>query len=186
MSHPKASLALPLLFSLLAVLLLPGCGSVERHEESVAAPSAAHVAETARAEAAKTTAAKVDPPTESYTGLGSRSAAFTSQHPDEPPNPSAVHGLDWFTILVTNAQGRVTAFRMDENAEPPEESRERISFARGSDLPSDAEIVEPNTDTCIVWRSPTLRKLVGEQYAVATTVEGETSAELRAESSPSC
>jgi hypothetical protein len=168
---------------------LAGCGSAEKHEESVPAPSAAHIAETEHAEAAaKTATAKAAPPTptESYTGLGSRSAAFVSQHPGEPPNPSAVHGINWFTILSTNHQGRVTAFRMNENDEPPEESRERISFARNSELPSDAEIIEPNTETCIVWRSGILRKLIGDEYAAASTIEGSASAELRAEPSPSC
>jgi hypothetical protein len=175
--------AASLIASLVLTTGIAGCGSAEKHKESIAAPSAAHIAETERAEA---TSPKTTPaPVEHYTGLGSTSAAFSAENPGKPsPNPPP--GTSWYTILSTNSAGRVTAFRMEENDEPTLEARERVGSLAGNILPSDASQTSLNGEECIVWRSATLKRLIGDEYAAATTSPWEASAEMRAESSPSC
>jgi hypothetical protein len=61
----------------------------------------------------------------------------------------------------------------------------------GIDLPNDAIEAAPlnpslNGANCIVWRSRTLGKLIGTQYAAATTNTGTDTAYMRAESSAHC
>jgi hypothetical protein len=170
----------------LAVVLfgLAGCGSAERHEESVASPSAAHIAETEHEEAEQKKK-KAAETAEHYSGLGSKSAAFSAENPGKPsPNPPA--GNTWYTILSTDSAGRVTAYQMEENDEPALEPRERVGTLGGTSLPSDARETNLNGVECIVWRSATLKRLIGDEYAAATTSPNTASAEMRAESSPSC
>jgi len=171
-------------------LTIAGCGSTDStvtHEESVPAPSAAHIAETEHAEKAAQVAAqkRAAEPTEHYSGLGSKSSVFSAENLGKPsPNPPA--GTTWYTILSTNSAGRVTAFRMEENDEPALEARERVGTLAGNLLPPRATETSLNGEECIVWRSATLKRLIGEEYAAATTTPDSTSAEMRAESSPSC
>jgi hypothetical protein len=162
---------------ILAMLTLgiAGCGSAEKPEES--ATSAEH------AGATQTTTTAT--PAESYSGLGSKSTVFSTANQGKPsPNPPP--GSTWYTILSTDSTGRVTGFRMEDNDEPPLQARERVGSLAGNILPSDARETNLNGEECIVWRSATLKRLIGQEYAAATTSPDTTSAEMRAESSPSC
>jgi hypothetical protein len=57
--------------------------------------------------------------------------------------------------------------------------------APGGDQPSiDATETSINRNTCIVWRSAKLEKLIGMAYAAGTTRSGTTTAHMRAERLP--
>jgi len=43
-----------------------------------------------------------------------------------------------------------------------------------------------NSTYCLVWKSRTLKKLVGMGYAAATTGIDNTTAQMRAEATPHC
>ena len=122
-----------------------------------------------------------------YTGLGSPKSVFEAGNEQAPPNPAgATAGLAWYTVLSTNAAGRVTAFDTDENVQPPWGDRDRIDQTAGILLPADAIETSLNGNACDVWKSPTLRRLIGMEYAAATTTTGTTTADMRAEVSPAC
>ncbi len=163
--------------SLVVAVSLSACGSSESGASSQPETSE-------QAAGSSTTVAA--PPKESYSGLGSKAAVFSASNEGKPsPNPPA--GNTWYTVLSTDSAGRVTAFRMEENDEPALEPRERVGFLGGNILPPGARQTNLNGEECIVWRSPTLKRLVGMEYAASTTgPEESSSAEMRAESSPSC
>ena len=127
-----------------------------------------------------------------YAGLGAPRSTFIANNTQEPPNPAgAPAGIAWYTVDQTNAAGRVIAYTVTENAQPPMSDRERIGLAEGLGLPDDARMadIESNTlnsDTCIVWRSHGLKLMVGMAYAAITTTTGTETADARAEPSPSC
>lgn len=122
-----------------------------------------------------------------YTGLGVQRSAFEAANTQAPPNPAAAPpGLAWYTVMGTDSGGRVTSSQMTENAQPAMDDRTRLGLVSGVLLPDDATETNLNTDTCIVWRSPKLKGLIGMEYAAATTTTGTTTADMRPETSPAC
>ena len=117
-----------------------------------------------------------------YGGLGATVAAFYRSNSHGSSAPPV--GVAYYKVIATKA-GRVTAFRVETNFRPRAGNFQRLMLLGGVNLPADAR---PNqvSGTCMVWRSKTLKKLIGMEYAVGTTVTGTFSAELRGQRQPRC
>jgi hypothetical protein len=85
----------------------------------------------------------------------------------------------------TDSAGRVTGHEVTINANPPFSDRERMLLLARVNLPNDVA-GGPEADTCVIWRSATLRALLGSEYAKATTTTGSNTARMEASSSPQC
>ncbi len=127
------------------------------------------------------------PGSKPYAGLGARRSVFEANNPQAPPNPSgAPPGLAWYVVSSTDSRGRVIGYEMFETARPAMGDRERVALVAGIMLPDDATQTNLNSDTCAVWRSRTLRRLIGTPYARGTTTTGDTSAQMQAVTTPTC
>jgi hypothetical protein len=122
-------------------------------------------------------------PTARYGGLGATKSAFYAQNPHGKSPPRL--GVAYYTVDRIRA-GRVVAFHVEINAKPRFSNRERVTLLAGINLPIDATETSINRNTCIVWRSAKLKKLIGMAYAAGTTRSGTTTAHMRAERSPRC
>jgi hypothetical protein len=120
--------------------------------------------------------------TAGYGGLGATVAAFYAhnQHGHSPPFLGTTNA----TVIATRA-GRVTQWRLETNFRPRPSNLERLILLDGINLPRDARGTR-RSSTCMVWRSRTLKKLIGMEYAVGTTVTGTVSSEIRAQRKPLC
>ena len=118
-----------------------------------------------------------------YGGLGASVGAFYAQNTHGSGVPPL--GLVYYAVDATR-HGRVTAFHVTINVSPPFVAIERIAQVGGMNLPIDATKTNLNSDHCLVWHSKKLGKLIGMQYAAATTGSDNTTASLRAESKPHC
>jgi hypothetical protein len=118
-----------------------------------------------------------------YGGLGSTVSAFYAENPHGTSFPPL--GVAYYSVMRTS-KGRVVAYQVEINAQPPDSSRERLALTGGTGLPADATQTQLNNNTCIVWKSKTLFKLIGMAYAAATTSPGSDSAQMRAERKPRC
>ena len=117
-----------------------------------------------------------------YGGLGATVAAFRAQNTHVPGFPPL--GAAYYTIDQTR-KGRVIAFHVEINATPRFANFERLALLAGIDLPLDArEVIRHNT--CHVWRSATLKRMIGMAYAVGTTVTGTTRADMQAQRTARC
>jgi hypothetical protein len=117
-------------------------------------------------------------------GLGVTKATFDANH-DVNAGPEPPLGTAVYTVTSTDSAGRVTAYEVNIHASPPFSDRERIVLLSGVSLPNNAEIVRETT-TCLDWRSPTLRRLIGTEYAQGSTESGTESAQMQAVVTPSC
>lgn len=157
----------------LVVPALAGCGSSSSSSEIESTG-----AETSESEAATTSGAP-----KAYGGLGSKLADFHRENPGPPPNPAgASPGLSWYTVLATS-RGRVAAIEEEENDQPNGPNEDRLFDV--SILPTDKEVVRKGS-TCWIWRSHTLKDLIGDEYAIATTESGARTAQLHASEHPAC
>lgn len=117
-------------------------------------------------------------------GLGARKAIFNAENtvgagPDPPP------GVAWYHVLFTIG-GRVAAFNIDANFKPAWSAHELITLMAAHNLPEDAQIVTEH-ESCIVWRSPTLGRLLGNEDAEGFVEPGTPGyAELITTSEPEC
>jgi hypothetical protein len=118
-----------------------------------------------------------------YGGLGATVAAFYAGNPHGSGTP---YVGDAYYHVVATRNGRVIAYSVVSNFKPPAGERDRITLLGGIDLPEDAVETNLNSNTCLVWRSRQLSKLIGMQYAAATTTPYSDSATMRAESKPHC
>ncbi len=157
--------------TLLAALAVAGCGSSD--DTPSAGTDAPAISDTTSAGA-----------TSGYSGLGVPAAAFNAQHPHGQSSPPL--GVAYYTIDAKDAAGRVTAFEVETNSRPPDSDRERLGLLSGVSLPDDATETDLNGDTCLVWRSVKLKKLIGLEYASATTTTGTRTAQMTARSTPRC
>jgi hypothetical protein len=198
----------PRTFIVVVCLLLAGCGSSSSTDNTPSTASPAAKPETTAATPkVKTTPPKPekhDPAQEAedklnaeikatnsesqpYAGLGATRAAFragnnVTEH--EPPAEPA-EGTDEDAIETTNSEGRVTKYERIFHFSPPPSNHERLSLVAGIDLPGYPPVVS-ETSTCEVWRSPILKRLVGDEYAQATTADESTSVTMEAASHPTC
>ena len=122
-------------------------------------------------------------PNSRYGGLGATVAAFYASNPHGPGRPGL--GIAYYHVDAT-LHGRVIAYDVTTNFKPPAGERDRITLLGGVDLPIDATETNLNSNTCLVWHSRTLGKLIGMSYAAATTQPYSAYATMRAEKRPHC
>ncbi len=167
--------------ALMAALVLAGCGSSSNDMPSSATDAPAITDTTSSPSNSDTTSTGS---TSGYSGIGAPAAAFNAQHPHGQSPPPL--GVAYYTVDAKNAAGRVTAFEVENNSRPPDSDRERLGLLSGVSLPDDATETDLNGDTCLVWRSAKLKKLIGLEYAAATTTTGAKTAQMTAKSTPRC
>lgn len=117
-------------------------------------------------------------------GLGATEATFNANntigHGPDPPS-----GVAWMHIMY-KIGSRVAAFNINANFTPAMSAHELILLMSIHNLPEDAELVTEHV-SCIVWRSPTLRRLLGNEYAEGFVEEADDKyAELITTSKPEC
>jgi hypothetical protein len=195
-------------FVVLACLLLAGCGwssstgSTSNAASAAAKPEAAAATRKSRPphhslkrhdsaqEAEEKLNAEIkanNAESQPYAGLGATKAAFkagnnVTEH--EPPAEPA-EGTDEDAIDTTNSEGRVTKYERIFHFSPPPSNRERLGLVAGVELPGYPAVVR-ETSACEVWRSPILKRLVGDEYAQATTTDESTSVTMEAVLHPTC
>jgi hypothetical protein len=117
-------------------------------------------------------------------GLGATEAKFNANNtighgPDPPP------GVAWMHVMYKSGS-RVAAFNINANFTPAMSARELILLMSIHNLPDDAEPVTEHA-SCIVWRSPTLGRLLGNEYAEGFVEDADNKyAELITTSKPEC
>jgi hypothetical protein len=128
-----------------------------------------------------------NPEAQPYSGLGATKEAFKAHNnvtEHQPPSEPA-EGTDEDAIEAVNSANRVTKYERTFHFNPPPSSAERLRLVDGIDLPGYPSTVH-ETDTCMVWRSPILKQLIGKEYAQATTAPESTSVMMEAVAHPSC
>jgi hypothetical protein len=118
-----------------------------------------------------------------YGGLGASVAAFYAQNPHGTSSPPL--GVAYYRV-DRKRNGRVIAYEVQINAQPPFSARERLALLGGINLPADATETNLNRTHCIVWRSRTLGSLIGMEYAAGTTDSTSNIAQMRVETRPNC
>jgi hypothetical protein len=165
-----------------AVIALAACGATGCAVDS---PSLDVPAQTGVTDALTPTPASGVPST--YTGIGSHTRAFARGHVEAPLATAARAGKGMVdSNLITSAAGRVLGYVVSFNYQPPDSDQERLASAVGiADLPAD-RITVKSTATCLVFASPTMKKLVGMLYTSVTTTPGSTTAQVRTTPTSSC
>ncbi len=117
-------------------------------------------------------------------GLGATEATFNANNTiGHGPDPPA--GVAWMHVLY-KIGSRVAAFNINANFTPAMSAHELILLMSIHNLPEDAEPVTEHS-SCIVWRSPTLGRLLGNEYAEGFVEEADNKyAELITTSKPEC
>ena len=117
-------------------------------------------------------------------GLGATEATFNANNTiGHSPHPPA--GVAWMHVMY-KIGSRVAAFNINANFTPPWSAHELILFMSTHNLPEDAEVVMEH-ESCIVWRSPTLGRLLGSEYAEGFVEEADNKyAELITTLKPEC
>jgi hypothetical protein len=118
-----------------------------------------------------------------YAGLGALVVAFKKSNNMVRPTVRTP-GIATYKILST-IDGRVAAYAVDIPANPPMGNSDRMFLTEGVNLPDDQEQVSEKP-ACQVFRSKTLKTLLGKPYAEATTVTGSEEATIEAVSHASC
>ena len=122
-----------------------------------------------------------------YTGLGSHAPAFARGHREAAVAVGGKAGKGPVASNVaTDAAGRVTGYLVTFNYQPPLADIERLASAVGiSDLPAD-RITVRSTATCLVYASPTMKRLVGMLYTSVLTTPGSSTAQVRTTPTATC
>jgi hypothetical protein len=122
-----------------------------------------------------------------YTGLGSHTRAFGRGHRETSLAAAAKAGKGEIASNIrTDAAGRVTGYVVTFNYQPSLPDAERLASAVGlSDLPAD-RITIRSAGTCLVYASPTMKKLVGMLYTTVTTTPGSITAEVQTTPGSNC
>jgi len=176
MQRRKARIVLVGAVALIAIIAAASKGTATK-------TTPAHKAPTSRRRSASVKRHYSQP---AFAGIGSTRAIFVARNTQEPANPSAVPGIAWYTVLKTDRRSRVTAFMVTENFKPPMGNRGRLLLTAGILLPGPPARSVEETSTCIVWRDPNLKPLVGDEYVASTTLTGTSTAQAEAERSPEC
>ncbi|HWH11065.1 MAG TPA: hypothetical protein VG165_08050 [Solirubrobacteraceae bacterium] len=123
----------------------------------------------------------------SYTGLGSHAQAFARGHREAAASAAAKAGKGpVVSSIATDAAGRVIAYLVTFNFQPPLTDLERLASAVAiGDLPAD-RITVKSTATCLVYASPTMKQLVGMLYASVVTIPGSSTAQVRTTPTATC
>ena len=122
-----------------------------------------------------------------YTGLGSRTQAFARGHREARLARAAKAGKgEVASDITTSPAGRVTGYVATFNYQPPLSDLQRLVSAVGiADLPAD-RITVRSTASCLVYASPTMKKLIGMLYTRVVTTPGSGTAEIAATPTPTC
>jgi hypothetical protein len=122
-----------------------------------------------------------------YTGLGSHTASFARGHRETTLAAAGKAGKGIVASDVrTNAAGRVTGYVATFNYQPSLPDAQRLASAVGiGDLPAD-RITIRSSATCLVYASPTMRKLVGLLYTRVVTTPGSSTAQVQTQAGSSC
>lgn len=122
-----------------------------------------------------------------YTGLGARAEAFARGHREAPITGAAKAGNGPVASNVTlDPVGRVTGYVVTFNYHPRLSDLQRLASAVGvGDLPAD-RVTTRSTATCLVYASPTMKRLVGALYTGVTTAPGSSTASVRTTRTPAC
>ncbi len=119
-------------------------------------------------------------------GLGAKKSKFNAENTiGEGSDPPV--GVAWWHVMYTLGGDRVAAFNINVNFDPVPSTHELISLMSVHNLPDDAHVITEHA-SCIVWRSPTLGRLLGSEYAEGfVEPEGEGKyAELITTMKPEC
>ncbi len=123
-----------------------------------------------------------------YVGLGSPRRAFGRGHREAASAPAAARVAKGpvATDVRTNAAGRVTGYVTTFNFRPPISDQQRLALAVGvGDLPADRITVSASPN-CLVYASPTMKRLVGMLYTSVLTTPGTKTAQVRVTPTPTC
>ncbi len=119
-----------------------------------------------------------------YAGLGAPSRTFAQAHQESPRGRGA--GVPLVSGVQLDAAGRVTGWVVAFNDRPPLSDYERIVDAAAvADLPRD-RITVSTAHNCLVFGSPSLKRLIGVSYASVTTVAASTTAAVQSRARPTC
>jgi hypothetical protein len=170
-------------------LLVAGCGSstagMSDGAASVVAPGGTAAQRAERALISEERAHGQSP--EQYSGLGASRQAFTAHHTvtEGAPPANPVNGTTEDEIAGVASSGRVTKYVRTFHFDPARSPGERLALVAGADLPGVPTVVR-QTSTCVDWRSPVLRQLIGLEYAQAITQATSISVTVEAVARPSC
>lgn len=121
-----------------------------------------------------------------YTGLGSHTAAFARGHREATLAAAAKAGKGEIASDIRTTAGRVTGYVATFNYQPRLSDAERLASAVGiGDLPAD-RITIRSAAACLVYASPTMKKLVGMLYTSVVTTPGSTTAQVQTQAGSSC
>jgi hypothetical protein len=165
----------------------PQTQPAETHPQQTTAP---HMSPAAHVEAAIEAEERANhEEVQKFSGLGSTKAAFIEGNHVVEGEPSRTAGAAEHVIEGTGPEERVTKYREILVAQPPLSSEELLTVSVGTVmLPEQARTVAnvvAEGPTCRAWRSSRLRRLVGDEYAEATT-SGSEEVTVQAVSHPSC
>ncbi len=119
-----------------------------------------------------------------YAGLGAPAAAFARAHQESARGRG--RGVPLISGVAVGAGGRVTAYDVQFNDRPPRSDYERLVAATGvSDLPRDRVTVTEGVN-CLVFGSPSLKRLIGVAYTRVTTTRRTATAAVRSIPNPTC
>jgi hypothetical protein len=120
-----------------------------------------------------------------YAGLGATVADFRHDNNMFCPNCALQPGEAAYTIKGVR-DGRVTEYDVNEAFKPAASNETRLSLVEGTMIPG--PITEPvrQTPTCDDYHVPQLKKLIGVEYAEASTYPGVTFATMQAVADPGC
>jgi hypothetical protein len=130
--------------------------------------------------------ASTSSPLATVRGHGSNARGLRPRQRHHCSRPGAPAGLAWYHIDSLSDSGRVTSYDVAENAQPVMGNEERMLLLDGTMLPGPPAPTVVSKSTCMVFEDLALKKLIGMDYAVATTQTGHSGAEIQAESTPSC
>ncbi len=173
------------LFVLLTVVLAIAGSSSSKHSPSETIASAptttAHSTKTAKAPR-KT---KPRPRFTEYAGLGSTIADFKHDNTMFCLNCALQPGEAAYNIKGQH-DGRVTAYQVSEAFKPAAGDALRLSLVAGTMIPGAITAPVRQTPTCEDWRVPQLKKLIGVEYAEASTAPDSNMAYMQAVKAPTC
>jgi len=160
----------------------PAMAADRRKEAAEARAEAARRAAEARAEEAAAQTRRLGE--QAGSGLGATRADFEAgNRTAEGTGPVPAGAV--FTVIAVNGSGRVIAYAVRVPARPPLDAAQRLARLARAGLPTDAVSVR-STALCEDWRSPTLLRLIGTEYAEATTEAGSRDAQMQAVAGPGC
>jgi hypothetical protein len=120
-----------------------------------------------------------------YAGIGATVGDFTHDNTMFCLSCSLVTGEAAYTI-ESRRNGRVTGYQVAEADKPAASAAVRLSLVAGTMIPGPVTAPVRQSATCEDFRVPQLKKLIGMEYAEASTAPYSTMATMQAVASPTC